>query len=122
WAALRKEWLEQWRTSRLLIAAVVLTAFGFSAPLLAYFTPALIAMLPEAEALAGLIPPPTVGDAVAQYVENLSQFGTLLALLLTMGVVAQEKEKGTAALVLSKPLPRWAFLLAKLAALGATLA
>ena len=38
-----------------------------------------------------------------------------------MGSVATEKERGTAALLLSKPASRGAFLAAKLAAIGATL-
>jgi ABC-2 type transport system permease protein len=57
-------------------------------------------------------------DAVSQYLKNMSQFAVILALLLAMGMVTQEKERGTAAMILSKPLPRWAFLTAKFAALG----
>ena len=34
-------------------------------------------------------------DAVTQYIKNIGQFGVILALLLTMGAVAQEKDKGT---------------------------
>jgi ABC-2 type transport system permease protein len=51
-------------------------------------------------------------------VKNINQFGILLALLLTMGAVAQEKEKGTAAMMLVKPVSRGAFLLAKFLAIG----
>jgi len=120
--ALRKELLEQWRTRRLLVVAVVLLIFGLLSPLLARYTPELISLLPEAEGLGELFPKPTVHDAVAQYLENMSQFGIILALLLTMGSVAQEKERGTAAMILVKPLPRWAFLGAKFAALLITFA
>jgi ABC-2 type transport system permease protein len=62
----------------------------------------------------------SLGEAVDQYAKTVSQFGILLALLLTMGAVAQEKDRGTAALMLSKPLPRWVFLLAKFLALALT--
>jgi ABC-2 type transport system permease protein len=67
-----------------------------------------------------LIPPPTAADAVDQYLKNVSQFGVILALLVTMGAVAREKERGTAALMLVKPLPRGVFLLSKFVALGLT--
>ncbi len=118
WVALRKEMLEQWRTSRLLIVAVVLVLFGLTSPLLAKYTPEMLKLLPNGEQIILLIPPATAADAVAQYIKNISQFGLILALLMTMGAVAQEKDKGTAAMMLSKPLPRWAFLAAKFAALA----
>ena len=116
----KKEWLEQRRTKKLLIALIVLTLFGMTSPLLAKLTPQLMTLVPGGEAFATLIPQPTINDAVAQYIKNTTQFGILLALLFGMGSVAAEKEKGTAALVLSKPLPRSSFLLAKFCALGAT--
>jgi ABC-2 type transport system permease protein len=120
--ALRKELIEQWRSYRLLIAAVILAIFGLLSPLTAKYTPELIKLVPNGEAIAKLIPPPTAMDAVAQYVKNLSQFGVILALLMTMGVMAQEKDKGTAAMMLAKPMPRGVFLGAKFVALGLTFA
>jgi len=121
--ALRKELLEQWRTYRLLIVAVVLLFFGLLSPLTARYLPELLKMAipPEqSQGLLGMFPTPTVADAADQYVKNNSQFGILLALLMAMGAIAQEKDKGTAALILVKPMPRWVFLLAKFAALGVT--
>jgi len=120
WVALRKELLEQWRTYRALVVGAVLLAFGLLSPLTAKLTPDLIRLVPNGDQLAGLIPPPTALDAVAQYLKNMSQFAVILALLLAMGSVTQEKERGTAAMMLAKPLPRWTFLAAKFAALGLT--
>ena len=122
WVALRKELLEQWRTYRMLVVGAVLLAFGLLSPLTARLTPELIRLIPNGDQLAGLIPAPTALDAAAQYLKNMSQFAVILALLLTMGSVTQEKERGTAAMMLSKPLPRWAFLAAKFAGLAVTFA
>lgn len=124
WVALRKELMEQWRTYRLLVVLVVLLLFGgFVAPLSAKYTPELIkALAPSGDEIASLIPTPTAQVAVEEYVGNVSQFGVLVALLVAMGMVAQEKDKGTAAMVLSKPLPRSVFLAAKFVALGVTFA
>ena len=108
----------QWRTRRALVMVAVFVLFGLASPLLAKFTPELLKSVPGAEQFAGLIPEPTVADAVAQYIKNLTQFGFILVILLGMGAVAGEKDKGTAAIILSKPLPRWAFLLSKFAAQG----
>ena len=118
---LRKELLEQWRSYRLLIVGVVLLLFGLASPLLAKFGPQILRLaLPEGEEILNLMPPPTVADAVAQYVKNIVQFGVLLAVLMAMGAVALEKDKGTAGLMLVKPIPRSVFLLAKFLALGLT--
>ncbi len=118
--ALTKEWLEQRRTHRLLIVCLILLLFGLLSPLLAKFTPDIIKMVPGGEQISQVIPPPTIADAVVQYLKNLTQFGLLLAVLMGMGMVSQEKDKGTAAMMLAKPLGRTAFILAKAAAMGAS--
>lgn len=115
--SVRKEFLDQWRNYRLLVLVVVLLLFGLISPFTARYGPEMIKLLPNGEAMARLMPTPTAADAVAQYVKNISQFGLILALLLTMGAVVQEKDKGTAAMMLVKPLPRQSFLLAKFAVL-----
>ena len=61
-------------------------------------------------------------DAVAELIKNLSQVGVLAAILLAMGSVAGEKESGTAAFVLVKPVSRFAFLAAKFSGLAVTMA
>jgi len=110
--AFRKEWLELIRSYRLMVVAIVLVFFGLTSPLLAKFTPELITLIPTG-GISIQMPPPTVMDAIGQYIKNMAQFGIILALLLSMGAVAQEKDKGTAAMMLVKPLPRGAFLGAK---------
>ncbi len=116
--AVSHELKQQWRTKRALVMVAVFVLFGLTSPLLAKFTPELLQSLPGAEQFAGLIPEPTAADAISQYIKNLTQFGFILVILLGMGAVAGEKERGTAAIILSKPLPRWAFLLSKFVAQG----
>ena len=118
---LRKEILEHWRTHKLLIVSAVLVLFGLTSPLLARFTPEILSAVPGVpEGLAGIIPEATVNDAVIQYIKNMSQFGILLAILMTMGTVAGEKNRGTAAMILTRPVSRGTFLMAKFAALRFT--
>jgi len=121
WVALRKELIEQWRSYRLVIVGAVLLVFGLASPLLAKYGPEMIRLaLPEGDEILALIPSPTAADAVSQYLKNISQFGILLAVLMTMGAVAREKDSGTAALILVKPVPRGVFLAAKMVALALT--
>ena len=117
---LGKEVLEQWRTRRLLVVAVVFVALGIGSPFLARYTAELIQALGDAPFEIEL-PEPTVADAVSQFLRNLGQAGILTSILLAMGSVATEKERGTAALILSKPVSRAGYLAAKLFAIGLTL-
>jgi ABC-2 type transport system permease protein len=121
WHSLRKELLEAWRGKRFLAAVILLGAFGMMSPLLAKFMRELFGAIPGAEMFSAMIPEPTIMDAIGQYIKNIEQFGILLALLLSMGLVAVEKERGTAALVLSKPLPRSSFILSKFLGVGIVL-
>jgi ABC-2 type transport system permease protein len=117
---LRKELLEQWRTRRLPVVAVVFLAFGIASPVLARYLPEIVKSL-GGTGFEIQFPEPTARDAVDQFLKNIGQAGVLTAILLAMGSVANEKERGTAALVLSKPASRAAFLVAKVLAIGATL-
>lgn len=114
--ATRKELLQQWRTKRLIVVGAVFAFIGLASPLLAKFTPEIIRAVPGADQFADLIPEPSVADVMTQYVKNLTQFGFIIAVLLGMGAIAGEKEKGTAALILCKPMPRWAFVCSKFTA------
>ena len=103
---LRKELLEQWRTTRLPVVATVFLLVGLSSPLLARFTPEILKAVGGGQ-FSIMLPTPTAADAYDQLAKNLGQFGALIAVLLAMGSVATEKERGTAALILTKPAGRW---------------
>lgn len=121
--AFRKEWMEIIRSYRLLVVAVVLVFFGLTSPLMTKLTPEIGKLMPADSGISIQVTrPPSVQDVIVQYVKNTAQFGILLAILLSMGTVAHEKDKGTAAMILVKPLPRGAFLGAKFAALAALFA
>ena len=119
-ALLRKELLEQWRTTRLPLVATVFLLVGLSSPLLARFTPEILKAVGGSQ-FSIVLPTPTAADAYDQLAKNLGQFGALIAVLLAMGSVATEKERGTAALILVKPVSRGAFLVTKLVAIALTL-
>lgn len=117
-SALRKELQQQWRTKRALVVVAVFLLFGLGSPLLAKYTPEMLRAVEGAEQFADLIPSPTRSDSLEQYVKNLTQFGFIIAIVLGMGSVAGEKERGTAAMILSKPIPRWAYVVSKFVSLA----
>jgi len=114
--ALRKELIQLWRNKMVLVIVGVFALFGMASPLLAYFMPEIFKSIEGAEMFKDLIPVPSIIDAMTQYLKNISQFGFLIAILVGMGSVASEKEKGITEMILHKPLPRWAFILSKFTA------
>lgn len=115
---LKKELKEQFRTYKLLIVAAVFLLFGLGTPLLIKYTPQLIEM--AGEDLVIQMPPPSAAMAIAEYTSTIGQVGVLVAVLVAMGAVARERSRGTAAMVLSKPVSMGAFLIAKLTAMSVT--
>jgi ABC-2 type transport system permease protein len=118
---LRKELLEQRRTMRLLIVAGLFLVCGILSPVIAKYTPEIFGALLPAGQLPIDIPTPTLADAIGQFVKNVGGTLTLAAILLAMGLVSAEKERGTAAFVLTRPAGRGAFIVAKMVAVAVTL-
>jgi ABC-2 type transport system permease protein len=118
---LRKELRELVRTLRLPVVLIVFAILGLASPVVARYIREILQAAGGAD-FQGVIPDPVARDAVTQLTKNLGQFGVLIAILVTMGSVAGEKDRGTAAFILTKPLARGAFLGAKVAAIGLLLA
>ena len=118
---LAKEMREQVRTLRLPVVLVVFAILGLMSPLAARYIKEIVDAV-GGEQLQGVIPDPVVGDAIVQFTKNVGQFGIVIAILVTMGAVAGEKDQGTAAFLLTKPVSRDAFLGAKVVAIGVLLA
>ena len=119
---LTKELREQLRTNRFVAVVAVFVLFGIVGPLTDRYMKELIdAIGSQSGGFTIQVPGPTLAGDLAQVIKNLSQFGIICALLLTMGTVAWEKERGTAGMILTKPASRAAFLAAKLIAISVTL-
>ena len=114
---LEKEVVEAWRTYRVGAIAILFALVGILVPVLTRYLP---------ELLRGFAPPDfEIGldemgpaDIIDQLLRNLVLFGGLAGVLLAMGSVAAEKERGTARLVLATPVRRAAFLWAKFVAMA----
>lgn len=118
----RKELLESWRTLRLPIVAGLLLVVGLTSPLLAKFLPDIVKAAAGDQVASITLPTPTATAAVEQLWKNLAQFGAFAAIILAMSSVATERDRGTAAFVLSKMVSRGGFLAAKAVAIGTVLA
>jgi len=113
---LGKELLEIRRTWRIWVIPGLTIFFAISGPFIALMTPQLLRALATSEpGMVIQLPDPTAREAFAQFLQNMSQV-VMIALVITgAGSVSGERSSGTAILVLTKPLARPAFVLAKLA-------
>ena len=109
---LRNELADFWGTRTWLIQVVLWLVLG-SGFLLLMLVPQLLAAGESAEASRGVV------TVVAQMLPvTAGTLAAIAAVILAQGKIVGEKQSGTAAWVLSKPVSRTAFVLAKFLALG----
>jgi ABC-2 type transport system permease protein len=112
---MRKELLEIRRTWRLWVIPGMLVFLGLTSPIIAAVTPALVRSMTAAQpGVVVKLPTPTSLDAFAQFLKNLNQFVLLAVIIAGAGAVSGERASGTAILMLTKPLSRSAFVVAKI--------
>ncbi|MRS12467.1 MAG: hypothetical protein EG823_05270 [Actinobacteria bacterium] len=114
-AFLGKELREILRTWRIWVLPGIVLLFALTGPVLAKITPELLGSL-MADQQSGVViqlPDPTYVDAYAQWTKNLSQMVLFVVIIMFGGIISSEKKAGTAALVLTKPLSRMSFVIAK---------
>lgn len=111
-AFLKKEFKAIFKTYRFWVIPLVLVFFAVMSPPTAKLTPQLLkAAIPPG--MSFKMPEPVLTDAFVQWFKNLSQIGVLAIILLTMGIVAEEKSSGTILLVVTKPVSRANVILSK---------
>ena len=114
-AFLKKEFLENARTYKMLILFMVFLIFGIMNPLVAKLTPELLsALVPEmSEGMSIVLPEPSAFDSWAQFFKNISQIGIIVVIIIFSGILSTELSKGTLINVLTKGLSRTAVIFSK---------
>ena len=124
-AFLHKELAEVFRTWRIWVLPGIVLFMAASGPPLAKYTLEILrTVMPadQAGAIVEAMPDPTYVDSYLQWTKNLSQTVLIAAIIMFGGIVSSEKRSGTATLVLTKPLSRAAFVVAKFVSSAALLA
>ena len=109
-----KEFLELFRTFKLLILVVVYVIFGMLGPITAKHLPEIIKMAGMDPGALGL-GNPTAVDSFAQFFKNVGQMGLLVLVIVYCGIIASELSKGTLINMLTKGLKRQTVILSKIA-------
>jgi ABC-2 type transport system permease protein len=111
----RKELSEVVRTWRIWVVPGIVLFFAITGPLVARFTPELLGAV-AGDQVGGLkFPTPTYTDSYLQWIKNLSQIVLIAVVIVYGSLVSGEVKSGTAVLVLTKPLSRYAFIAVKAA-------
>lgn len=114
-AFLKKEWMEQIRSSRLMILGLIFLAVGIMNPATAKLTPWLMEMLAESMEEAGLAVVEVKVDAMTswtQFYKNVPM-ALIAFVLLQSNIFTKEYQSGTLILALTKGLERYKVVLAK---------
>ena len=114
YAFLKKEWMEYYRTGKLIIIVVIFALFGLMNPAIAKLTPFLMEQLSSMEDSGMVITVSTVDASMSwmQFYKNIPM-ALVVMLLLFGGILTNELQKGTLIPVLTKGLSRWKVLLTK---------
>jgi ABC-2 type transport system permease protein len=114
-AFVKKEFLETRRTWRLwVLPAIMVLLLGLGTPVLTAVTPALLRATERSQpGVVIKMPAPTSLDSYSQFMGNLDQVALLAIIIAGAAIVASERRAGTIVLVLTKPLSRTGFIVAK---------
>ena len=111
-AFVKKEFMENIRTFKLMILFIVFFIYGMISPLLAKLMPEIMRSV-DMQGLTMVIPDPVIMDAYAQFYKNVSQTGLLVLVLIFGGMLTNEISRGTLVNVLTKGLSRKNVIFAK---------
>jgi len=111
-----KEAAEMLRTKRFIILGIVFLVFAILGPLLARYIMEFINMFMPGDEVGSLVfevGEPTWIDAYSMYYSNVVQMGVFAIIFMFMGLIFDEKRRGTAALMMMKGVKHHTFILAK---------
>lgn len=111
-AFLKKEFVEFYRSHKLLIILAVFLLLGMMNPLTAKLTPQLMESFMPQDIVVKLAEPSAL-DSWMQFYKNVPQLGLVVLVILFSGMMSQEYSKGTLINMLTKGLPRWSVILSK---------
>lgn len=115
-AFMKKEFLEQLRTGKIMILTILFCLFGIMNPAIAKITPWLFELMSEQLAESGMIITGIEVNALTSWIQFFKNMPILLIVFIVMfsGILTVEYQKGTLVNVITKGLKRWKVLTSKL--------
>lgn len=110
---LNKEAKEIIRSKKLLVMAILFLFTAIASPIIAKILPQIMQNVSVPGMIINL-PESTWRDAIDQLIKNISQIVGIVLVFLFAGAIAEEKNKKTLEIVLTKPISRANLILAKI--------
>ena len=109
-----------WRTFRLPALLLVAIFFALLDPIGARYMPQIMEQLMRGtEGITIIMPEMGPADAMASFFGDLAQLGAFILIVIAMGAVAAERERGISAWLLTRPVGRLPYFWSKFAAYSA---
>jgi len=108
----KKEIREMISSYKIFIVPVIFVFFGILQPVTMYLLPEILKTT-GAQGIVIEILPMTFFDSMSKYFSTILQIGAIVIALSAMGAISKERNSGTAALILSKPVSRASFIFSK---------
>lgn len=120
-AFMKKEFLEQIRTGKMVLLAIIFCAFGIMNPAIAKLVPWMMEMMSEQLAETGLAVTEVEINAMTSWVQFYKNMPIALIIFLVMfgGILTAEYQRGTLVNVVTKGLNRWKIIIAKTTVMAA---
>ncbi|MDE6607678.1 MAG: ABC transporter permease [Lachnospiraceae bacterium] len=114
-AFVKKEWMEQIRSGRLIILAILFVLLGIMNPAIAKLTPWMLEVLADSLAENGMVVTSVNVDAMTSWVQFFKNIpmGLIAFILLESSIFTKEYQSGTLVLALTKGLERYKVVLSK---------
>ena len=114
-ALMKKEWMEQVRTGKLMILGTVFVLFGIMNPAIAKLTPWLLKNMADSLAESGMIVTDVTVSALDSWVQFFKNIpmALIIFVLVEGGIFTREYQSGTLVLALTKGLDRKMVVLTK---------
>ena len=118
-AFMKKEWMEQLRSSRLIILTIIFVMFGIMNPAIAKLTPWLFEVMAESLEESGMVVTTVEVDAMTSWVQFFKNvpMALIVFVLMQSNIFTKEYQSGTLVLALTKGLHRYKIVLSKAAVL-----
>lgn len=114
-AFLKKEWMEQLRSSRFIILTIIFVMFGIMNPAIAKLTPWLFEVMAESLEESGMVVTTVEVDAMTSWVQFFKNvpMALIVFVLMQSNIFTKEYQSGTLVLALTKGLHRYKVVLSK---------